>query len=33
MKDETESALSKVNSNGAHPDGLVKELPQNLAVK
>ncbi len=33
MKDETESALSKVNSNGAHPDGLVKGLPQNLAVK
>jgi acetyl-CoA carboxylase carboxyl transferase subunit beta len=33
MKDETESALSNVNSNGAHPDGLVKALPQNLAVK
>jgi acetyl-CoA carboxylase carboxyl transferase subunit beta len=33
LKDETESALSNVNSNGAHPDGLVKALPQNLAVK
>jgi acetyl-CoA carboxylase carboxyl transferase subunit beta len=33
MKDETESALSNVNSNGAHPDGGVKALPQNLAVK
>src|SRR5690348_12750977 len=33
MKDETESALSNVNSNGAHPDGRVKALPQNLAVK
>jgi acetyl-CoA carboxylase carboxyl transferase subunit beta len=33
MKDETESALSKVNSNGAHADGLAKALPQNLAVK
>src|SRR5215831_4730441 len=33
MKDETESALSNVNSNGAHPNGLVKALPQNLAVK
>jgi acetyl-CoA carboxylase carboxyl transferase subunit beta len=33
MKDETESALSNVNSNGAHPDGGAKALPQNLAVK
>jgi acetyl-CoA carboxylase carboxyl transferase subunit beta len=33
MKDETESALSKVNSNGARPDALAKALPQNLAVK
>jgi acetyl-CoA carboxylase carboxyl transferase subunit beta len=33
LKDEAESALSKVNSNGAHADGLVKALPQNVAVK
>jgi acetyl-CoA carboxylase carboxyl transferase subunit beta len=33
MKDETESALSKVNSNGARPGALAKALPQNLAVK
>jgi len=33
MKDETESALSKVNSNGARPAALAKALPQNLAVK
>lgn len=33
MKDETESALSKVNSDGAHANGLAKVLPQNLAVK